>query len=290
MKKIMILLLLLLLLPVTSFSQEIGDYLILQDIGGYKYRPKPTKRIYGSSGVLIGAGHFDLDHDDITYETRYIMSEPILGVEVKVTQHAGRDSDKWLLHEVEDSYRDGDDSKGRLGLLSGVGVKIRQIDGNKVFYWGLGGGSYTWVSGLYKVIEIKYVDLQRRKPEPLEVIKAYLSKHPSSMTLTDIELKSAAHNEQWIKEEMERRLWLCDKWLLQVQMGKVQLSDALRTIVDCMVVFLDYREKYYGMSAKDEKVGLYGYLSAKDGTSIKNKLTEYKNWWNVNKARSINLP
>jgi hypothetical protein len=89
---------------------------------------------------------------------------------------------------------------------------------------------------------------------------------------------------------MERRLWLCDKWFLQVQIGKVQVNDALRTTVDCMIVFLDYREKYYGVSSKDEKAVVYGYLSANDGTSIKNKLTEVKSWWNVNKTRSINLP
>ena len=60
-----------------------------------------TKRIYGNSGILIPAGHFDLDHDDITYETRYIIPEPLVGVEVQLTQHSGSDSDKWLLHEVE---------------------------------------------------------------------------------------------------------------------------------------------------------------------------------------------
>jgi hypothetical protein len=57
-----------------------------------------------------------------------------------------------------------------------------------------------------------------------------------------------------------------------------------------MVVFLDYREKYYGIKGRDEKSALSRYLTAKDGTSIKSKLTEYKTWWSVNKTKAINLP
>ena len=73
-------------------------------------------------------------------------------------------------------------------------------------------------------------------------------------------------------------------------MGKVEMNDALQTIGKCLNVFLDFREKYYGVAKTDEKSALWGYLDKKDGTSIKNKLAEYKNWWNVNKTRSINLP
>lgn len=288
MKKIIILFIL--LFPVLSFSQDLSNYLILNDIGAYKYRPKPTKRIYGNSGVLISAGHFSLDHDDVTYQTRYIQPEPLLGVEVQVTQHAGGDSDRWLPHEMEDGYRDNDDSDGRLGLLSGAGVKIREVDGNKIFYWGLGGGSYSWISGNNIVIEIRYVDLQRTKPEPLTVVKAYLTKHPSVITIFDTDLKSKAHNEQWIKDETERRLWLCDKWFVQLESDRSKLSSILKTIGDHMVVFLNYREKYYGVSGENDKLTLMGYLSAKNEAGIRAKLTEYKNWWNVNKTKSINLP
>jgi hypothetical protein len=77
---------------------------------------------------------------------------------------------------------------------------------------------------------------------------------------------------------------------LQVQIGKVEMNDVLQTIVKCLNIFLDYREKYYGVTKSDEKAALWGYLDRKDGTSVKNKLTEYKSWWNVNKARAINLP
>ncbi len=56
-----------------------------------------------------------------------------------------------------------------------------------------------------------------------------------------------------------------------------------------MNVFLDYREKYYGIKAVDEKSLLAGYLTANNGTAIKAKLTEYKNWWVVNKEKAISL-
>jgi hypothetical protein len=282
MKKILILAIL--LFPFAGFSQDIGDYLILNDIGGYKFRPKPTKRIYGNSGALIAASHFGLDHDDITYETRYILPEPLQGAEIQLTKHAGGDSDKWLLHELEDSYRDGE--METLGLLT-EGAILRKIAGNKVFWIGLGGGSFMWPSNNI-VVKISYRDLQGTKPEPLEVVQAYVRKFPPTIPSTFV--LDRAHDEQWIKDEMERRLWLCDKWFLQLQMGKVKLDPALREVVDHMFVFLDYREKYYGVKGRDEKKDLVRYLDAKDGTPIKNKLTAYKTWWSVNKTKSINLP
>jgi hypothetical protein len=56
-----------------------------------------------------------------------------------------------------------------------------------------------------------------------------------------------------------------------------------------MNIFLNYREKYYGIQAMDDKDVLAGYLRANNGTAIKAKLAEYKNWWSVNKEKAINL-
>jgi hypothetical protein len=56
-----------------------------------------------------------------------------------------------------------------------------------------------------------------------------------------------------------------------------------------MTVFLDYREKYYEVKAADEKNLLAGYLNTNNGTGIKVKLAEYKNWWAVNKSKAISL-
>ena len=293
-RRIMIFFLVFSLVPTICFSQNFSDYLILQDIGPYKLEA-PQKvvggyiggpRVFGGAGVIAPTGHFYPDHSDKTYEVYYEGGSTLPSPTVQVTQHSGSDSDKWLLHEVEDGYRDGDDSDGRLGRLSGAGVKIRDIGGNKFFYWGLGGGSYSWISSL-KVIEIKYTDLQRTKPEPIEVVQAYLQKHPSTIALTDADLKNKSHDEQWIKDEMDRRLWLCDKWDAQFQAGKVSQADLLKELVDHMNVFLDYRQKYYGISATEDKKALANFLYQNDITSIKNKLNEYKTWWSANKSSSL---
>jgi hypothetical protein len=274
-------------------AQNVYDYLILQDIGDYEFitqtkdfitgqiKTIPGYTVRSASGILAGAGHFDMDHNDTTYETDYTNRKIKLAVEVRVTQHAGSDSDKWLLHEVERGFRGTDDQKGRLGLLHN-GARLVQINNNKVFrFW----STYRWVTN-YVVVVIDYGD--PRKSEPLEVVQAYLQKFPS--TIPAALVLDRTHDEQWIKDEMERRLWLCDKWLLQLQLGKVEFDSILREVVNHMFVFLDYREKYYGIKARDEKIKLIGYLDSKDGTAIKNKLAEYKKWWIANKGKSIKLP
>ncbi len=128
------------------------------------------------------------------------------------------------------------------------------------------------------------------KPEPLEIVTAYLAKHPSSLTaMTSSDLRTTENKTKWIKDEMDRRLWLCDKWFMQLQLEKVSQSDTLQAAVKSMNVFLDYREKYYGVAAATDKNLLSGYLIANNGTAVKAKLTEYKNWWVVNKEKAISL-
>jgi hypothetical protein len=152
-----------------------------------------------------------------------------------------------------------------------------------------GGGNYRWLSG-NKVIMIEYQDSQLTKPEPLEIVKTYLAKHPSSLSPISLaQLRSAENKTKWIKDEMDRRLWLCDKWEAEFQLGKVQQKDMLQEQVKSMEVFLNYREKYYGMKAADEKNLLNGYLSQNNKTAIKNKLDEYKQWWSANKTKAISL-
>jgi hypothetical protein len=210
-----------------------------------------------------------------------------LGIRVEVTQHPSSDSDQWLLHEIEDSYRDGEDENGRMGLLSGMGVKIRDIGGNKFIYWGLGGGSYVWMND-QKVIKIQYTDLQRTKPEPLEIIQAYLQKFPSTLP-ADLVLNSD-HDKQWIKDEMTRRLWLCDKWVAYSQAGNVEISDLVQELADHLTIFLQYREKYHSISAKEELALIDDYMQADNKTALEGKLVEYKAWWVDHKNDSIILP
>lgn len=281
MRKIFVLFIML-LLPSVGLSQEIGAYLILNDIGEYIFRPKRIITIQ-NAGILVSVGHFP-GHGDTTYEGIYIHPQTYLGVSVQVTQHAGSDSDRWLEHEVDAEFRD------YYGIPD-LSFTVRNIDGNTVFVFASGGRDYRWISG-NKVVMVEYTALEMsKKPEPIEIVRAYLAKHPSALpSITLRELRSGETKTKWIKDEMERRLWLSDKWFLQIQMGKAEADEALQVIVKSMSVFLDYREKYYNISAKGEKELLSGYLEANDGAAIKNKLTEYKKWWAANKGRTINLP
>ena len=213
----------------------------------------------------------------------YIGGNGIPSPTVQVTLHAGSDSDKWLLHEVDRDFRT---YYGIPGEVYGP----KQIDGQTILEAFAGGGNYRWLSG-NKVIMIEYQDSQLTKPEPLEIVKTYLAKHPSSLSPISLaQLRSAENKTKWIKDEMDRRLWLCDKWEAEFQLGKVQQKDMLQEQVKSMEVFLNYREKYYGMKAADEKNLLNGYLSQNNKTAIKNKLDEYKQWWSANKNKAISVP
>ena len=235
MKHRLVILMLILVTVSYSITTQAGtasDYLILNDIGEYKRltevidfvteKPKPIQgyQIVNNSGVVIGTGHFDTDHVDTTYETDYERDNPDMAVSIKVTQHAGADSDQWLLHELESAVRYGDYEEDMQPY------RFENIDGQNFFYSGLGGGGYRWISN-NKVIYISYTDLQRTKPEPLEVIKAYLAKHPSTVSAITVD---DAHNKKWIKDEMERRLWLCGKWYMQVQLEKATQDDIVRDV------------------------------------------------------------
>lgn len=279
MKKVIVITIIALLIGSSVHSQDINNYLIIEDVGNYK---KITKG--GPAGnILAAAGHFGLDHKDKSYGIAYVNDETQIWVNVRVTQHAGSDSDKWLLHELDMDFRN-------YYGLPGRSYGPRQIESQTILEDAAGGRNYRWISG-NKVIVIEYHDSQMTKPEPIEVVKAYLAKHLSTLTAMKLaELRSPEMKTTWIKDEMDRRLWLCDKWFLYVQMGKAELSDILRTVVKYLTVFLDYRERYYGITSRDEKIKLMGYLDVKDGTAIKNKLTEYKTWWSVNKTKSISLP
>lgn len=265
-----------------ALSQGISDYLIVTNIGAFGASKNPTAG--QGSGILAGADHFYQDHKDMTYRISYFDLATRSGAKVQVTQHAGSDSDRWLLHETDRDFRN------YYGLPSESYV-MRVINDNTVMAFGAGGWDYRWLSD-DKVINIKYTDLQMTKPEPLEIVNAYLAKHPSTLpSMTSTELRTDENKTKWIKDEMERRLWLCEKWLQQLDEGKIEQYKVLSAIVDNHLnVFLDYREKYYGISAAEDKQTLSGYLLAKNEKEIRKKLTEYKQWWAENKTKPINLP
>jgi len=272
-----------------TFAQDVKDYLILQDIGLYKL-DKPEKmlpgeppsggpRTYDGAGTISGSDHFSLDHADKTYEVMYLGGDANASPTVQVTQHTGGDSDKWLLHEVDKSFRAYGDP--------GEEYEMRVVDGNTIMTFGSAGWTYRWLSGA-RIIHIEYHDSQMEKPEPIEVVKAYLAKHPSTLpAMTSGDLRKSANKTAWIRDEIDRRLWLCDKWFEQLQLGKAEQKKVLQEAIKSMNVFLDYRQKYYGVSSMKEKSLLAGYLSNNSETKIKDKLSEYKAWWNSNKSGSL---
>jgi hypothetical protein len=281
MKKIIIAMLAVMSLVWSSkgYSQNPSDYLVCQDIGAFK---KYGCACGTGAGLLVPVDHFGEDHHDTSCTVIYHSMTQRMGIDVEVTQHSGNDSDKWLLHELDAEFRN-------YYGIPGDSYAVVPIDGNTVLEFGSAGWDYRWING-NNVIKIDYQDAQMTKPEPLEIVKAYLAKHPSTLSpLTLSGLRSTENKTTWIKDEMERRLWLCDKWFYQLQLKKADEKEVYKESVKSMNIFLDYREKYYGVKASDEKNLLTSYLSANNGTSIKAKLTEYKDWWSANKDKGINL-
>ena len=70
----------------------------------------------------------------------------------------------------------------------------------------VGGRNYRWISGT-NAIMIEYHGSLRMLPEPLEVVQAYLAKHPSSLpAMTIKDLRSKVNKTTWLKDEMELRM------------------------------------------------------------------------------------
>ena len=268
------------ILSSTCYSQDIFQYLILNDISTYRLSSG-----FEFMGKIVGKGPTSFQGGDeasgyyAAYKITYAggTGNPSPSVEVRVYKNT-----LWLLHEVDKSFRTS------LGI-PGESYGPRQIDGQTILDFGAGGREYRWLSG-NKVIRIEYTDLQMEKPEPIEVVKAYLAKHPSTLTaITLKQLRSTENKTAWIKDEMDRRLWLCDKWFTQLQLKKTEEKDVYREAVKNITIFLNYREKYYGLKAADEKNLLAEYLYSNNVTGIKAKLAECKNWWSVNKDKAIRL-
>jgi len=258
-----------------------ADYLILQSIGDYHSSGKG--KCGNGAGLLGAATHFRVDHTDTTCRTGYYFTAQDIAVSVQITQHSDSASAKWLLHELDREFRN------YYGIPDPSFI-VQVIDGQTLLTFGSAGWDYRWISG-NKVIDIEYRDLQMSKPEPLEIIQAYLAKHPSTLpAVTTKVVMSSANKTAWIKDEMDRRLWLCDKWFMQLQLGKAQQSQTLQESVKSMNVFLDYRDKYYGIKAANEKNLLASSLSQNNITTIKAKLAEFKKWWTENKDKGFRLP
>ena len=278
---VQLIMLLFLMIPTSGYGGSAEEFLILQDIGGYRNMGKGGGL---GSGILAATGHFNKDHADESYSTMYYSDVSELGLNVQVTRHAGEDSDQWLLHEVESSFRSS--KEARLGMVS-ENARIRELFDNRTFFYGGGIVTYNWISNNSTVL-IEYSNFSGPKPEPLEVVRAYLEKYPS--TLPEGFVFNAARDEQWIKDEMSRRLWLCDKWFAWQAGGNVEMSEALDEVMDHLEEFLDYRQRYFGMNANQEKMDLIAANRSNDEVAMKAKVAQYKQWWNSHKGDPIPLP
>ena len=52
---------------------------------------------------------------------------------------------------------------------------------------------------------------------------------------------------------------------------------------------LDYRDRYFGVKAKDEKIALDGFLQKNDKVEIEENLDKYIKSWKKNKKKSIRM-
>jgi len=283
MKKIVLITIILLSMSDGVHAQGAARYLIFEDIGDYKLSPG-----FELMGKLVGREPVAIQEGDeasgyykacaIKYSENVIS--PPLSVEVRIYQNS-----QWLQHQLEERYRDAENMHATLD----ANIQIRIINGNNLFFYGVGGeNTYTWISGKNTVVDIFFPGYSSMKPEPLDVVKAYLAKYPSTIILKDAELKSKAHNDAWIKSEMEHRLWLGNRWMGQVQLGRADGQEALMDIVEHMMFFLDYREKFFGSRELTEKELLLSYRKQENGaTLIKNKLAEYGNWLEEHKDAEL---
>lgn len=277
----------------SAMSAEIGDYLILKDIGIFKLS-KPEKFLAGFppiggtrtfDGAVAVSDHFDEDHSDTTYEVGYYdFSETYYSPTVRVTQHAGGESDKWLLHEMEGVLRSSE--KDKLGKRSNS-AGFRRVGTADIFVENI---SYYWISGKITVF-IECMSLTNDRKAPLPVVQAYLDKYPPTLPPNYKVFNTPAHDDVWIKDEMTRRLWLAEKWLAISRPNDPKKSiDTLENVVESMSVFLDYRYRYYRhklfrrASALDkEKNMLLQFANNGDEKGLRVKLSEYQRWWDLKK-------
>lgn len=273
---------------VRELDAKVSNYLILNDIDSYKQSSKSE-----FMGIKFHNENKNLREVDITtkrfvdeeynnykvYKTIYIGSLGKSSPMVEIKEYSQRSN---LLHNVEYNYRDK--GWGRIGLLI-QGAQLRLIDGNKIiFLEGRGERHYNWVS---KNVVVNIICSESNKPEPLEVIQAYLRKFPSTIPAS-LEFDQN-HTKKWIKDEMERRLNISNMLFERIRTATLPEKKALKEAVDSLNVFLEYREKYFGKESKFEKQLLQENLDTNNQTDIKKKLSEYNKWWRENKGESIDL-
>lgn len=272
-------------------AEGVGDYLILRDVGVYALE----KSFIAPGGVVVGGGEPSMKRCGneaegfyASYSVGYDGGENYAGPNVEIRVY---DSTQWIAHEIEEPFRDGE--METLGLLTDRSV-LRKFEANKVYMIAIGGETFRWLSGNI-LVEISHVDLQAEKPEPLEVVRAYLQKYPSTIDMSDAQLKDQDHTKQWIKEEFERLLWVSERWVSLLKDGDAQNKEKLRTAAKHLEEFANYRKAYFKPlfgHALDKDIELLQTAHMRPGQEefIRAKLADYQKWWAGHRNSSIDLP
>jgi hypothetical protein len=289
MKRILIFFSIVFAMTIIAYA-SVADYLILHDIGTFKI-DKLQKHLPGeppSGGPstyqlaeLKGSHHFQ-DHIDTVYKVTYLgASEGLAAPTVYVTQHVGGESDRWLLHELELPLESGD--KGEFGKRSKSAI-LRKIGNNAILWYAGRNGEYSWVSDKITVsIEYGHMNGADIRTEPTEIVKAYLSKYPSTIPI-DYPFNKSSHDDERAMTEVTRRLWLCDRWLSQIRPNEdLKLHNKLDNAIDNIKVIINYRVKYYRDISRDEAAKeeyiLSELLRNNDEKGIRSNLATYSSWW-----------
>lgn len=261
-------------------AQDIAAHLITSDIDVYRASKNPSGGV--GPGILAHADHFFYDHRDVNYRISYFDLTTKTGAEVQVTEHSGGDSDRWLLHEAERDFRN------YFGF-PGKSYVIREIDGHRIMAAGIGGWVYRWLSSNH-VIHIEFTDLQMAKPEPLEIVEAYLAKYPPTLPpMTSERLRSSEGISEWVKNEMERTLWLCEKWFHNYDADGGEAARAIRKVEGLLETFVRYQEEFFPEEIEDIELRLLEIVSAIDIRGLSDLHSTYDQWWEINKNRRISL-
>jgi len=261
-------------------AQDIAAHLITTDIDVYRPSKNPSGGL--GPGVLALADHFFYDHHDVNYRISYFDLATKTGATVQVTEHSGGDSDRWLLHEAEMEFRN------YFGF-PGDSYVIREIDGHRIIAAGIGGWAYRWLSGNH-VIHIEYTDLQMTKSEPLQIVEAYLAKYPSTLPpMTSERLRSSEDISEWVKNEMERTLWLCEKWFHKYESDGREAERAIREVQGFLETFLRYQEEFFPEEIEDLEMRLLEIYFAADIRGLRDLHSAYDRWWKESKDRCISL-
>lgn len=263
MKKSIGILALLFLFAAISTAQAATpeDYLILLDISSFCLETASPQTRPGGDPV---AGAY------LAYTARY-TDEQDGETDVEIREH---ESTKWLLHDLEGNIRHTA-LAGELGRLS-QGAGLKEIDGLSVFH--LGEGYYWWPH------ENLTVQVACWTAEPAEILRAYLAKWPPTLPAG-----FALSDEAWLKDEMTRLLECADGWFAQYASGSADLPLTLTWVKNQLEQFLRYRTLYFGLEADAGLMALSEALRDRDETALRLQLSEYRQWWEANRARAIVL-